>query len=207
MFVRYLYFKVFFLLPILYFYEESQCEAQILKVNCCAPSFLKMVYTHKLSGLVPCGKLVSVPPFYLLNYLYSHDLRIFILYFGFYWVNSNNMLFTLLLKLFQVWLSAINLIFLCHFHILSSYIYIYIFFADTVILSTFLISSMKRWSGSIYISSTPALESAIVPRSCGSTLKNGVNNQYMGVTFPVTPRLSTFYVTSGDRIWKHTCVY
>ena len=162
------------------------------------------MYTHKLSGFVPCGKLVSVPPFYLLNYLYSHDLRIFILYFGLYWVNSNNMLFTLLLKLLQVWLlSALKV----DFSLSLSYTLIIYIYIAAVILSTFLISSMERWSGSIYISSTPALESAIVPRSCGSTLKNGVNNQYMGVTFPVTPRMSIFYVTSGDRIWKHMCVY
>ena len=67
---------------------------------------------------------------------------------------------------------------------------------------------MERWSGSIYISSTPALESAIVPGAVVlHFLKNGVNSQYMGVTFPDTPKMSLFYVISGDRIWKHMCAY
>ena len=120
-------------------------------MHCCAPSVLKTMYTHKLSGFVPCGKLVSVPPFYLLNYLYSHDLRIFILYFDI----TFQYYFILWFNLFRLWpLGALS--FASYVPLTEPHQCVCCF------LSTFLLSGTTRYFNLILCISCPIGEAAFL---------------------------------------------
>lgn len=139
--------------------------------------------------------------FYLLNYIYiSMDLGIYVIF----WVVIQGCFIYSVAQ--SVPASAIRSSFSwfcvtftypCHYIVVSVIV---------VILSPSFILSTERCSRFFCIFFTPFL-AWVIFRGVMILLflKNGINNQHLGVRFLVTSRVSVVHVLSGDRSWKCVC--
>lgn len=102
-FVMFFYYEVTFFLSLYaqYFVERNYYAQPIVKSGELCYSFLQEQYLHKSFGILLYKRFGYSPLFIHLSiYLYEYGLWVFVLCFE---LQFNIALFTLLLKLFQLW--------------------------------------------------------------------------------------------------------